>query len=66
MRYVFTAVAVMTATAFFALTPVRAEPNHYLGAEVQSGGMCWVSTSPNDQGFWGQCPKPVKSMKKKK
>jgi hypothetical protein len=66
MRYVLTAAAVTVAAGFVALTPVRAEPNHYLGAHIQEGNMCWVSTSSNDQGYWRECPKPMKVSKKKK
>jgi hypothetical protein len=64
MRYVF--VAAVAVSGLLALTPVRAEPNHYLGAEIQSGNQCWVSTSSNDQGYWRDCPKPARVMKKKK
>jgi hypothetical protein len=64
MRYVF--VAAVAVSGFIALTPVRAEPTHYLGAQLQDGNLCWVSTSPNDQGYWRECPKATHTMKKKK
>lgn len=69
MRYVVAAAAVIMGCGLLATSPVRAEPMHYLGAEVQAGGMCWASTSPNDQGYWKACPKPMhvaKHMKKAK
>ncbi len=66
MRYLVATAAAIVVSGLFALTPVRAEPNHYLGAEIQNGNQCWVSASPNDQGFWRACPKPVRAMKKRK
>lgn len=66
MRYAIATAVALSVSGLIASTPVRAEPNQYLGAEIQSGGQCWVSTSPNDQGFWRACPRPVKPMKRKK
>ncbi|HEY4139971.1 MAG TPA: hypothetical protein VGM57_01080 [Pseudolabrys sp.] len=66
MRYLIATAAAGAVTGFLALTPVRAEPTHYLGAEIQSGNQCWVSTSSNDQGYWRDCPKLGRAMKKKK
>lgn len=67
MRYVIATAAAVTVSGFLVLTPVRAqEPTHYLGAQLQDGNLCWVSTSPNDQGYWKECAKPGRMMKKKK
>jgi hypothetical protein len=66
MRYVIATAAAVAVSGLFSLTPVRAEPTHYLGAQLQDGNLCWVSTSPNDQGYWRECLKPGRVMKKKK
>jgi len=29
------------------------------GGPASKGGMCWVATNVNDQGFWKPCPPPM-------
>lgn len=66
MRYIIATAVTAAVSGFLTLTPVRAEPSHDLGGPVTAGKMCWASASSNDQGFWRDCPKPVRTMKKKK
>jgi len=65
MRHVLTAIAAVAVCGFIATTSVRAEPSHDLGGPVTAGNSCWVSASSNDQGYWKDCPKPVKIKRKK-
>ena len=61
------ALAALAVTGMFAVTQANAEVTHYAGGPVQAGNQCWVSTNnDNGFGFWRDCPKPVRAMKKKK
>lgn len=66
MRYLYATAAAIAVSSLVSLAPVRAEPTHDLGGPIVAGKLCWAAGSSNDQGFWRDCPKPMRTMKKKK
>ena len=56
------AAAVLVGGALFS-NSARADFNG--GGPIVKGGMCWVPTSSLDQGYWKECPKPMKMHHKK-
>ena len=57
LKTLFAAATAILAVGILSSIPARADFNG--GGPVMMNGKCWFPSSPNDHGYWAECPRQM-------